>query len=217
MARRGPKAPRPRAASPGPLKSELLDAAARLIAERGPQGFSLREVARRARVSEAAPYWHFPSKEALLAAVAEQGFLGLAAAMTEVRERVTDPRRRLHELGIAYVRFALAHPSHLRIMFGAEIADKTAHPALQAASERAFALLVAAISEAQRAGRVRAGDPEELAVAAWALVHGLSALLIDRQLQHRARTPRDAERLAARITAVLQDGLGISVATAPGR
>jgi AcrR family transcriptional regulator len=191
----------------GRLGDDLLNAAAALIAERGPQAFSLREVARRARVSEAAPYWHFSSKEALLAAVAEQGFVGLAAAMDEVRGRIADPRRRLQQLGVAYVRFALAHPSHLRIMFGPEIRDKRAHPSLRAASERAFGLLVAAIVEAQRAGHVRRGNPEELAVAAWALVHGLSALLIDRQLTQRAPTAEDAETLASRVTALLQTGL----------
>ena len=191
----------------GRLGEDLLNAAAALIAERGPQAFSLREVARRARVSEAAPYWHFSSKEALLAAVAEQGFVGLAAAMDEVRSRVADPRQRLQHLGVAYVRFALTHPSHLRIMFGPEIRDKTAHPALKAASERAFGLLVGAIVEAQRAGRVRRGNPEDQAVAAWALVHGLSALLIDGQLTQRAPTMKDAEALTARVTAMLQTGL----------
>jgi len=93
------------------LPDRLLAAATALVTERGPQGFSLREVARRARVSEAAPYWHFASKEALLAGVAEQGFLRLADAMAEVRARVAEPRRRLQALGVAYVRFALAHPS----------------------------------------------------------------------------------------------------------
>src|SRR5262245_29094712 len=111
----------------GDLAGRLLTAAAALIAERGPQGFSLREVARRARVSEAAPYWHFPSKEALLAAVAEQGFVALGAAMAEVSQRGRN-RRRLAGLGVAYVRFALTHPSHLRIMFGPEIRDKAAYP-----------------------------------------------------------------------------------------
>lgn len=214
MARSASRPRRTRAAGPATapdLAGDLLSAAAKLIAERGPQGFSLREVARRARVSEAAPYWHFPSKEALLAAVAEQGFVGLAEAMAEVRERVKDPRRQLEELGVAYVRFALAHPSHLRIMFGPEIGDKAAHPSLHAAGERAFDLLVAAIIEAQHAGHVRRGDPRELAVSAWALVHGLSALLIDRQLQDRVRTARDAEHLAARVTRLLQTGLGAPV------
>jgi AcrR family transcriptional regulator len=182
-------------------------AATALITERGPEGFSLREVARRARVSEAAPYWHFADKEALLAAVAEQGFIGLAATMTQVQERVKTPRRRLAELGVAYVRFALAHPSHLRIMFGPEIRDKTAHPALHAAAERAFALLVRAVADAQRAGQVRSGNPKDLAVSAWSLGHGLSALLIDDQLSSRVRTQRDAEILAGRVSHLLLVGL----------
>jgi AcrR family transcriptional regulator len=216
VARKASKAParrrRAAAGAPAPLANALIEAAAALITERGPQGFSLREVARRARVSEAAPYWHFRSKEALLAAVAEQGFLRLAAAMTEVRERVPDPRRRLQELGVAYVRFALAHPSHLRIMFGADFCDRTAHPSLHAAGEHAFALLVTSIAEGQRAGHVRRGDPEALAVAAWSMVHGLSALLIDRQLEDYARTPRDVERLAAETTKLLETGLSAPAA-----
>jgi len=191
----------------GDLAADLVAAATAVIAERGPEGFSLREVARRARVSEAAPYWHFADKEALLAAVAEQGFVGLAAAMTQVLERVKTPRRRLEQLGVAYVRFAMAHPSHLRIMFGPEISDKMAHPTLHAAAERAFALLVRAVADAQQAGQVRSGNPQDLAVSAWALVHGLSALLIDDQLSRRVRTQRDAEILAGRVCHLLLVGL----------
>ena len=189
------------------LGDELLKAAAALVAERGPQGFSLREVARRARVSEAAPYWHFAGKEALLAGVAEEGFVALAALMAEVCERVKDPDRQLQELGVAYVRFALAHPSHLRVMFGPEIRDKNARPTLKAAGDRAFGLLVSAISDGQRAGRVQQGDTEELAVAAWALVHGLSALIIDGQLRRRVPNERAAQRLATKVTKLLQMGL----------
>src|SRR5262245_4317965 len=130
-------APRIDVGGAGDLAGKLLRAAAALIAERGPRDFSLREVARRARVSEAAPYWHFSSKEALLAAVAEQGFAGLSEAMVRVRERVRG-RRVLRELVIAYVRFALTHPSYLRIMFGPEIADKRAYPTLHSTAERAL-------------------------------------------------------------------------------
>jgi AcrR family transcriptional regulator len=191
----------------GDLAAALVQAAEALIVERGPRGFSLREVARRARVSEAAPYWHFANKEALLATVAEAGFSDLAAAMEAVRRRVKNPGRRLRALGVAYVHFALAHPAHFRIMFGPEIADKASHPGLKAAAERAFGQLVSAVADAQRTGQVRDGDAEEMTVAAWALVHGLSALLIDRQLEHHGRTTRDADTLAGRITRLLQTGL----------
>ena len=202
--RRGPDA---RGADAESLAGDLVKAAAALITEHGPRGFSLREVARRARVSEAAPYWHFASKEALLAAVAEQGFVGLASAMAKARERSKNPRRRLRDLGVAYVRFGLAHPSHLRIMFGPEIPDKTAHPGLHQAAERAFGLLLSAITEAQRAGYARPGNPWDLAVSAWAMVHGLASLLIDGQLRERVRNARDAEILASRVTRLLEMGL----------
>ncbi len=81
------------------LRETLVEAAAALIAKKGPQGFSLREVARRAHVSEAAPYWHFTDREALLAAVAERGFAEMARGMMTIRAAVTDPRERLHALG----------------------------------------------------------------------------------------------------------------------
>jgi hypothetical protein len=92
-------------------------------------------------------------------------------------------------------------------MFGPEIRDKPTYPALHAAAERAFGLLVAAISEAQRAGYVRGGNPWDLAVSAWALAQGLSALLIDGQLKERVQNTREAEALASRVTKLLETGL----------
>ena len=191
----------------GNLRETLLDAAAALIAKKGPQGFSLREVARRARVSEAAPYWHFTDREALLAAVAERGFAEMAEGMMAIWSAIPDPRARLHALGIGYVQFALAHPSYLRVMFGSEVPDKAAHPGLKEAGARTFDLLVQAIADCQAAGQVRSGDPVELAVAAWSTVHGLAALLVDGRLKERVRSTVEAERLAERVTEVLRTGL----------
>jgi AcrR family transcriptional regulator len=200
---------RPRAKSPPPrgLRDTLIAVAGALVARKGPQGFSLREVARRARVSEAAPYWHFVDREALLAAVAERGFQEMAKGMLEVLARESGPRERLRALGVGYVRFALAHPAYLRVMFGSEVPDKGAHPALAEAGDRTFRLLVEGIRDAQAAGHVRSGDPVELAVAAWALVHGLAALLIEGRLQDHARSAKEAERLAERVTGVFMNGL----------
>ena len=200
--------PRRKSTQPaGSLRETLVDAAAALIAKKGPQGFSLREVARRAHVSEAAPYWHFTDREALLAAVAERGFVEMAQGMMMIRAGVTDPRERLHALGIGYVQFALAHPSYLRVMFGSEVPDKAAHPALKEAGARTFDLLVQAIADCQAAGQVRSGDPVVLAVAAWSIVHGLAALLVDGRLKDHVRSPAEAEGLAERVTEVLRTGL----------
>jgi AcrR family transcriptional regulator len=201
--------PRRRKSSPSPagLRETLVEAATVLVARKGPQGFSLREVARRARVSEAAPYWHFADREALLAAVAERGFVEMTKGMMEIWSRVVDPGERLHALGIGYVRFALAHPSYLRVMFGSEVPDKAAHPTLKEAGERTFQLLVQAIVECQTAGQARPGDPVELAVAAWSIVHGLAALLVDGRLKEHVRSAEEAERLAERVTALFMLGL----------
>src|SRR5258707_8617303 len=87
----------------GDLAAALRRAAEALIVERGPQGFSLREVARRARVSEAAPYWHFANKEALLAAVAEAGLVALAAALEAGGRRLQQPRPPPRRRGPAHV------------------------------------------------------------------------------------------------------------------
>ena len=206
--RRKPPPRRARSGASGRgLRDILVDAAVALIARKGPQGFSLREVARRARVSEAAPYWHFADREALLAAVAERGFEEMAKGMLEIWSREADPAERFRALGIGYVRFALAHPSYLRVMFGSEVPDKAEHPALKAAGERTFALLVQAIAECQAAGQVRRGSPEDLAVAAWSIVHGLAALLVDGKLKDRAATPAEAEGLAHTITDCFMLGL----------
>src|SRR5262245_43656908 len=121
-ARKSPR--RDRSAPPaGALRDKLVDVAAALIARKGPQGFSLREVARRVRVSEAAPYWHFADREALIAAVAERGFTEMAKGMMTIWAEAPSPAVRLRDLAVGYVRFALTHPSYLRVMFGPEVAD----------------------------------------------------------------------------------------------
>src|SRR5687767_2010801 len=88
----------------GDLRRALVDAGLRLIAKRGVEGFTLRETARVAGVSQTAPYRHFPDKAALLAAVAEEGFRGMAEYMkAATAPHALDPARRFGELGVAYV------------------------------------------------------------------------------------------------------------------
>src|SRR5579859_2132418 len=99
------------------LKQTLLDAAVALIAEVGPQAFTLREVARRAGVSHNAPYRHFKDKNDLLAAVAAQGFGWLTKTMEKTMAKGTTPAERLQLAGRGYVQFALRNPQHLFVMF----------------------------------------------------------------------------------------------------
>src|SRR5438128_419394 len=95
------------------LREQILDASVRLIEAEGLAALSMREVARRAGVSHQAPYHHFADKEAILAAIAEEGFRRLNAAMEEAsRSKPADAASRLIAGGRAYVRFAATNPAH---------------------------------------------------------------------------------------------------------
>jgi AcrR family transcriptional regulator len=166
----------------GDLKRALTSAALSLVAEKGPKGFTLTEAARRAGVSAAAPYRHFADKASLLATVAEQGFGDLHADLAATAEAASDPRARVIELGCAYVRWAVVHPDHYRVMFGAAI-DKASHPSLGVAAMRAFGDLLDAIKRCQEAGLVAAGDPLLVAAPLWSLVHGVASLAIGGELR----------------------------------
>jgi AcrR family transcriptional regulator len=164
--------PRPLPYHHGNLRAGLLEAAEAVLAERGVHGLTLRDVARVAGVSHAAPYHHFGSLEALLAAVAERGFVALGEAMAAA-VGVSDPRERLLRVSQAYVDCARAQPERFRLMFGPLLARKQDYPALQDAAQRAFGHVLAA---------AQAHDPQhgsQLALAGWSLAHGLSHLMID--------------------------------------
>lgn len=180
----------------GNLKPVLLRAAIRLIAEVGPAAFTMREVARRAGISHNAPYRHLQDKDALLAAVATEGFERLAKALskpimeTHTAASATEARgvaeerpalRRFKASGLAYVRFALRSPEHLLVMFDWPL-PLNRYPDLEAAAARAFSILVGLVQEAQREGSLPEGDAIVLARIAWSLVHGVAKLAIGKRL-----------------------------------
>jgi AcrR family transcriptional regulator len=163
----------------GNLRAALVDPALELVEREGAEALTLRAVARAAGVSPAAPYRHFTDKRALLAAVAEEGFRLLASALRGARDDGADARARFRARGLAYVGFATRHPSHFRVMFGRELADRSGYRGLQDAAQAAFDALVEGVTDAQRAGAMREGDPRELGLTAWATMHGLAMLFLD--------------------------------------
>ncbi|NJL47667.1 MAG: TetR/AcrR family transcriptional regulator [Leptolyngbyaceae cyanobacterium SM2_5_2] len=168
----------------GDLRQGLIDAAISLISEEGISDLSLRQVARRVGVSHNAPYRHFEDKEALLAAVAEQGFQALGVAMETARQGMSiDASQRLEAIGIAYVKFALAQPFHYRLMFGDYHDNLSKYSALAEAAQQSFMVLVSTIQEGQAAGIFRSANPVDIARVAWSLVHGQSMLALDNKLQ----------------------------------
>jgi len=182
----GGSAPSPRPYHHGNLRAALVRAATELLAAEGPLGVTLRGAARKAGVSQAAPYRHFQDKEALLAAVAEEGFRGISRAGAGAAGPRRDPASALVAIAVAYVRYAVDHPAHYRLMFAPDVRGR-AHPALREAAESAWTLFTGAIERCQRAGLIRSDDPPALAFVVWAMLHGLSMLLVDRQLPPRVR------------------------------
>lgn len=189
----------------GDLKRALVDAALGLVAEKGPKGFTLSEAARRAGVSLAAPYRHFTDKAHLLAAVAEQGFLALHQALTDGLADNVEAAEQVVECSRRYVGWAVAHPDHYRVMFGADT-DKAQHPGLLEAGELTFGVLLEVIGRCQAAGLIESGDPRRVAGPMWSTVHGIASLAISGDLDHVGIDERP-EELAARSAAEILRGL----------
>ncbi len=158
----------------GDLPNALKAAAAELIVERGPAGFSLREVARRAGVSHAAPAHHFGDSTGLLTALAADGFRELSDRLAEASAGAPDPAARFEAVARAYVTVALSHPAHYAVMFRPDLVD-TDNPACREGGDEAYGHLVATL-EAVRDGLNPALDVVVASDLAWATVHGLVEL-----------------------------------------
>ncbi|MFC3504323.1 TetR/AcrR family transcriptional regulator [Micromonospora krabiensis] len=173
----------------GDLPRALLDAAVEVIAESGPAALSLRDLARRAGVSHAAPAHHFGDKAGLLTALAVQGFDLLADALRGAED--------LLSAGVAYVDFAVGHRAHFDVMFRPDL-YRSDGPEVRAARERAGAALRAGVAGlANRDGGP--ADPGRDALAAWSIVHGFATLWIAGALPPRVGDdPREAARIVIR-------------------
>jgi len=193
----------------GNLRAALVEAATVLLEDRGPLGVTLRGAARRAGVSQTAPYRHFPDKGALLAAVAEQGFRRLARAMTRAAgQQETDPARALEAMAVALIGFAAAHGAHYRLMCGPAVRGRD-HPALRDAAFAVWKLLTETLERCQHAGRIRAGDSAAFAFVLWCLVHGFATLLVDEQIPPAVLEAMPTEQLARMTTRALFAGLSV--------
>jgi AcrR family transcriptional regulator len=191
----------------GDLRNALLKAGRELLTEEGPEQLSLREVARRAGVSHAAPYRHFESREALVAAIAEEGFAALTRSMLEAAQGAKTTRERLLRLGQGYVRFALDHPAEVKNMFAGGGFD-AAPAGLVAEAKGAFEVLVEAVRAAQAEGALAGKDPLPVATTCWALVHGLALLMLQNALVPAGFTAGSADALTRRTLLHLLEGLG---------
>lgn len=159
------------------VRRRILDASVALLEAEGLAALSMREVARRSGVSHQAPYHHFGDREAILAALVEEGFVELTAALAVCRQ-ASSLEARLLEQGLAYVTFALRRPAHFRLMFRPELVTLARFPE----AERAAGEALDELKDMVTALRPRLGrkvSSEQLTSLHWALVHGLAQLLLD--------------------------------------
>ena len=173
----------------GDLRRDLLDTALELIDQEGPSAVSLRSLARRLGVSHAAPANHFPDKAALFTAIAVEGFGLLAQAMKDGAGQLgpeATAGQRFRAAGQAYTGFALAHPAHFAVMWQRDLLHQD-DPALAAAGDTTFELLLGSVREIQSEGWAAGSDPQTVAYLAWSVVHGLATLWLAGPLQHDQR------------------------------
>lgn len=186
----------------GDLRRALLEAAEVELAEKGPEGFTLRGCAKRAGVSHAAPAHHFGDVSGLLSALAAEGFERFLKT-TAARMNTADPgdsRARLVAMGLGYIDFARANPALFSLMFSSRKADFQ-DGKLQQAAAASFEQLVAGVGAVAGADPLTTRPGRRQLAATWAIVHGLSHLL----LSHRMKflEGQSSEELEQDLTAIV--------------
>ena len=176
--------PRARRGEGDLLRTEILDAAGRLLAEKGDESaVSVRMIADAVGVTPPSIYLHFPDKDTLIEAVCEARFAEFDEALEKAAAAETDPIAALRARGRAYVAFGLEHPEHYRVIFmtrherSMSMADLTAASGATAGA-RAFGHLVEAVVRAAESGAIVADDPVATSIVLWSGLHGLVSLLI---------------------------------------
>jgi AcrR family transcriptional regulator len=191
----------------GNLRSALLDGAYAMLAEEGIQNLSLRQVARRIGVSHNAPYQHFPDREALIAALSEQGF----GKLTEAIDHTLDQTRngavidRILAVASAYVQFMSDHPAYLEVMFGPYPHQN--YPELSQAALTSFERLVSLVEEGQATGEIKPINAREIAGTIWMTLHGVSTLFRPGKIPTDIVAQRESPQLAAAFVRIVCDGI----------
>ena len=171
-----------RAPYDGDLRRDLLDAAIAFVAANDPADLSLRSIAREVGVSHAAPKNHFADKTALLTAIAIEGFDRLAQALLLAIAETDGPNEAMLAGGMNYVTFSIENPGYFRVMWRNELLDQEDEQLL-ASGEMALDGLRRLVEDAQTTGWAADRSSTDVAVLAWAAVHGLAQLYLDGPLE----------------------------------
>jgi AcrR family transcriptional regulator len=161
----------------GNLREAILEESLKWIRKYGVESLSLREIAKKLGVTHSAPNKHFQKKEALVAALIEDGFVKFRDALLSGREQmVKHPKEAFIQMGFSYLKFAKENPEIYRLMFSNSLQNPNDYPSLHKAGFESFGVLLEAVVYMQSRGVIRKGNPHEIAYLIWSFTHGFVLL-----------------------------------------
>jgi AcrR family transcriptional regulator len=207
--RRVSRAAAPRPYHHGDLRRVLIDAALQLVGEGGAEAVSVREAARRAGVSPGAPFRHFPSRDALMQAVAEEAQRRFRAEIEAALATAApgDPLGRFRCLGLAYLRWAMRNPTHFEIISSRRFFDHDRAGAISRDNAELIELTERTLAEAFAAGQLRSADLKRVQIAGRALVYGFARMNIDGHFPRWGVAGPEAEQTAEAILDLFIEGI----------
>ncbi|KRQ92708.1 TetR/AcrR family transcriptional regulator [Bradyrhizobium valentinum] len=207
--RRPSRAPAPKSYHHGDLRRVLIDAALQLVGEGGADAVSVREAARRAGVSPGAPFRHFPSRDALIQAVAEEAQRRFRAEIEAALAGAApgDPLSRFRYLGLAYLRWAMRNPTHFEIISSRRLFDHDRAAVISRDNAELIELTEQTLAEAFAAGQLRTEDLRQVQIAGRALVYGFARMNIDGHFPRWGVAAPEAERTAEAILDLFIEGI----------
>ncbi len=193
----------------GDLRRVLIDAALQLVGEGGAEAVSVREAARRAGVSPGAPFRHFPSRDALMQAVAEEAQRRFRAEIEAALAEATpgDPLGRFRRLGLAYMRWAMKNPTHFEIISSRRFFDHDKAAGVSRDNAELIGLTERTLAEAFALGQLRSPDLKRVQIAGRALVYGFARMNIDGHFPRWGVAEAEVERMAESVLDVFIGGI----------
>ena len=209
---RRPGSRRPPAERPyhhGDLRRVLVDAAFELVGEGGAEAVSVREAARRAGVSPGAPFRHFESREALLAAVAEEAQRRFRAEIDKALAKAPadDPLRQFRCLGRAYLHWAMHNPTHFEVISSRRLFDHDRSAAVSSDNAEVMDLAARLLKDAHARGQLGTSDLRQVLIAGRALVYGFARMAIDGHFPRWGVKEGEADRTAEGVLDLFISGI----------
>lgn len=196
------------------LKEACIQAARKVIAERGVENLSMRDVARKLNISHQAPYRHFESRDHLLAEIMRRCFADFAKHL-EDRPRTGDPEADLEAMGYAYLNYARKKPLEYRLMFGTPWPEPAQHPALVQHAVHAFNMLRDSLRAMHGGQQEHLAQADRQAMFIWSTLHGMASITQANVMQHLNLAPGVARALPADMMARIDLGLRLPDSTSP--